>query len=540
MPMRSNLTVLATACSLVFACVSAHAAEETRSLEELRNTVVNLLEALVQKGVMTREQAQSMVANAQTKAAEEAKAAAAQDAAEQGAVRVTYVPEIVKQQIRQQVKDELRGEVTKDVVAQARDEQWGVPGALPSWVSRFTFSGDIRLRGEDDLFATGNATNTYLDFLTVNSRGGVGKAGDAALLNVTEDRLRERLRLRLGIDALLTNGVHAGVRLSSGNTTDPVSTNQTLGQTGARYQTVIDQAYLRFDANPNAQLPWMTVWAGRTPNPWVSTDLVWDLDLNFEGVAGSWRYGFGGKGETPSNVFLTLGAFPLQEVELSSKDKWLYGAQLGVDLPWSGGGRARVAAAYYYFDNFTGVRNAPDSTLTDYTAPKWIQKGNTLFDIRNDTDPTTNLYALAADYHLLDVVAAAELPVFGYKLLVTGDYVRNLGFDQAKVFALTGSVVDKRVNGYQVEVGFGSSQTGRRSDWRAYWTYRYLERDAVFDGFTDSDFHLGGTDAKGYILRGDWWFRDRTWVSLRYMTSNEIDGPPLGIDTIMLDINGQF
>ena len=42
-----------------------HAAEETQTAEELRNTVINLLEALVQKGVLTREQAQSLVADAQ-------------------------------------------------------------------------------------------------------------------------------------------------------------------------------------------------------------------------------------------------------------------------------------------------------------------------------------------------------------------------------------------------------------------------------------------------------------------------------------------
>lgn len=529
---------LVAACAMASISATAQAAEDTRPMEELRNTVVNLLDALVQKGVMTREQAQTMVANAQSKAEEDAKARADKDTVEEGAVRVTYVPEIVKQQIRDQVKEDLRGEVTKQVVAQAREEKWGVPAALPSWVSRFTFSGDVRFRGQQDSYAKDNATNSYLDFLTINSRGGLAQAGTAAFLNVSEDRIRERLRVRFGFDALLTDGVHAGVRLSSGNMTDPVSTNQTLGQYGTRYQTVIDEAYLRFDANPHAELPWMTVWAGRTPNPWVSTDLVWDPDLNFEGLASRWRLGFGGGGEVPRNLFLTLGAFPLQEVELSTKDKWLYGGQLGIDLPWNGGGRARLAAAYYYFDNITGVRNEPNSTLTDFTAPKFLQKGNTLYDIRRD--PTTSLYALAADYHILDVVATLELPVFGHKVLLNGDYVRNIGFDTAKVLARTGQPVEKRANGYQVEVGFGTAQTGKRGDWRAYWTYRYLERDAVVDAFTDSDFHLGGTDAKGYTLRGDWWFRDRTWLSLRYLTSNEIDGPPLGIDTLMLDVTGQF
>src|SRR5262245_65296406 len=81
---------------------------EARSLEEVRNTVINLLETLVQKGVMTKEQAQAMVAAAQEKAAGDAKARADQDAAESGAVHVTYVPETVKKEISQQVSAEIK------------------------------------------------------------------------------------------------------------------------------------------------------------------------------------------------------------------------------------------------------------------------------------------------------------------------------------------------------------------------------------------------------------------------------------------------
>src|SRR5262245_38077525 len=78
------------------------ASQEQRSLEELRNTVVNLLQGLVEKGVLTREQAEAMVQSAQQKAAADAeasaKAAADQEKADEqaGAIRVPYVPEIVK------------------------------------------------------------------------------------------------------------------------------------------------------------------------------------------------------------------------------------------------------------------------------------------------------------------------------------------------------------------------------------------------------------------------------------------------------------
>jgi hypothetical protein len=62
----------------------------------------------------------------------------------------------------------------------------------------------------------------------------------------------------------------------------------------------------------------------------------------------------------------------------------------------------------------------------------------------------------------------------------------------------------------------------------------------VLDAFTDSDFHLGGTDAQGFVLRGDYGLGKNVFLSLRYLSANEIDGPPLGIDVVQLDLNGQF
>jgi hypothetical protein len=79
-----------------------------------------------------------------------------------------------------------------------------------------------------------------------------------------------------------------------------------------------------------------------------------------------------------------------------------------------------------------------------------------------------------------------------------------------------------------------------RGGWRVFLGYRYLERDAVLDAFTDSDLRLGGTDVEGYYLGGYFGLSDGTFLRLRYLSGNEIDGPPLGIDVWQLDINAQF
>ena len=89
-------------------------------------------------------------------------------------------------------------------------------------------------------------------------------------------------------------------------------------------------------------------------------------------------------------------------------------------------------------------------------------------------------------------------------------------------------------------ITIGADAIRKLHDWQVFVGYRYLERDAVLDAFTDSDFHLGGTDAKGWILGGDYGLARNTWLTLRYLSADEIDGPPLGIDVLQLDLNTRF
>ena len=116
--LRAMAASIALAAAPVVACL---AADERQSLEELRNTVVNLLQALVDQGLMTREKAAQLVKAAQDKAAADAAAVAKAD---EGAVRVPYVPQIVKDEIAKQVAEQVKPDVVADVVKEAKTEKW--------------------------------------------------------------------------------------------------------------------------------------------------------------------------------------------------------------------------------------------------------------------------------------------------------------------------------------------------------------------------------------------------------------------------------
>src|SRR3984885_15335600 len=138
------LTVMSL-LTLAIAPVAGRAADERQALEELGNTVINLLQGLVEQGVITREKPDQMVKAAQAKAAADAASVAKSD---EGAVRVPYVPQIIKDEIAKQVAEEVKPAVVADVVKDAKMEQWGVPAALPEWLSLTRVYGDVTVRTE--------------------------------------------------------------------------------------------------------------------------------------------------------------------------------------------------------------------------------------------------------------------------------------------------------------------------------------------------------------------------------------------------------
>jgi len=528
---------------LALAAGRAAADTEQQSLEELRNTVINLLQALVDQGVMTRAKAEELVKQAQAKAAE---SAAQKAKADEGAIRVPYVPQIVKEEISKQVATQLEPQVVKDVVSTAKQEGWGVPAALPEWLSRVRVYGDVALRGQADLYSRDNVADVWKDFQSINAAGGDTKASlnGTEFLNVTEDRYRMRLRARIGVDGRISDDITAGLRLSTGSLTDPGSESPTLGNYSGRYTVGFDEAFLRYDPKNETGFNYFSAVGGRILNPWFApTELVFARDLTFEGVALTGRLGFGDGTRDQSHAFLTLAALPVEDVPLSNPNsKWLVGAQLGTLFNLGDDQRLRLAIAYYDFLHVSGVRNPPPGThVYDYTAPAFIRYGNTVFDIADHTiDPTVDLYALAARFQLANATVRYEVPVGSYLLTATGDVVRNVGDGAADMFRRTGQMFPVRNKGWVGDLSFGDAALDALGSWRATLGYRYVQSDAVLDAWTDADFHGGGTNARGFFIWTEFGLAKTLYARLRYLSGNEIDGTHYGYDIIQLDFLSHF
>lgn len=493
------------------------AAQET-DIDKVRAATAKLIGLLVEQGVLTREKGQALLDEVTTAPASPAESAAAtppKAAAKPDTVRVPYVPEFV----RKELKEELRAELA----AQAAHEGWAGPGAVPAWVRGLEWEGDLRFRVQFDRFAEGNAAQVSV--LDTN------RSRTLSLMNVSEDRSRLRFRARLGLNAAIDENWSGGVRLTTGSTGDPLSSNQTLGNFGNRYVVALDRAYLRYRHGEQA-----SVVAGRFGNPWFGTDLVWANDLSFDGVAAQWTPAL-----TPNlRGFATLAAMPVQEVELATADKWLFGAQVGAALASSAGGvGARLGLGYYRYTHMLGQPSPAGSTLNEYTAPQFAQKGNTYYNI--SSDPARPLLGLAAEYQLLNLTGQVDFAaVAGKRVVLSGDFVRNLGFNRAAVSQRVGTDVEPMTTGFQLRAALGDAEVKRRGEWQAFMAYKRVERDAVPDAFTDTDFRLGGTDAKGYILGASYGVGKNTAASLRIFSGDSVSGAPLSVDVVQFDLSARF
>ena len=574
-------TLVCVSVALLSLCGAAQAVSDAATVESipdtrqqlltLKNTVTNLIDELVDAGVIDKGKASLMketaAAKARVQAARQVRAeadiAAQKKQADDKAIHVQYVPEFVKDQIRDQVRSGLREEVVGAVMKQAEQERWGIPDALPEWVRRIKLGGDLRLREESDLFALKDIPNTYFDLNTVNA----GKKGiltastnPDVFFNNTKDRHRLRERLRLSLNADVTTNAKVGLRLATGNDRDPVSTNQTLGNSGNRFRFAVDRAYLKYTFLDEDTYPAVTFYGGRFANPWLSSNLVFDRDLSFEGLAFRLQHNLAGSGslmdmdDETRTLFLTFGAFPLQEVKLSSQDKWMLGAQIGTRYILDDQSVFQWGLAYYNYLNVTGRRNSLFSQLNDFSAPGFVQKGNTMFNIRNDLG-ASELWALASDYDLLDLTAHYDYAGFSpWHVVADFDVVKNLAWDRNDILKRSGGAtilqgmravgannpLEDRTLGFYARLTVGWPRVTLRGSWQVFGGYKYLQRDAVLDAYTDSDFLLGGTDAQGWILGGKYGLNDNISLTGRWISADQIDGPPLGIDVLQFDLNARF
>jgi len=458
----ATLTALATPGSAQSTDVVAPAASGQLDLQTSQNATVNLIRLLVKSGVITHEAAvdlirqaerEAQVAQAQAQsvvaAAEQIKAAAqAELAASENDIRVTYVPEHVRQEIAADVRNEL--------AADARKQNWSATDEA-SWTKNIRPFADFRIRYNSISFDDANDnTGSFPDFNAINTGSPYDLADITTFyptINADENRDRVGVRARLGFEADLHEGFLFGVRLATGSGSSPVSTNQTVGSPGnfSKYSLWLDQAFLSWETTGDSDLRLRAV-AGRYPNPFFKTDLTWDDDINLDGISLSASY----KLSDRVKLFATAGIFPIfntafdfpsnQPDKFASDDRYMSAIQAGFDADITKSIRLKAAVAYYLFTDIEGAPSDPyvplsddDAGSTDGRRPGFAQKGNTYMPLRNITPTAANgfgttnqwqYFGLASEFRPIVATAQLDLNHFEpFQITFFGEAVKNTAYD---------------------------------------------------------------------------------------------------------------
>jgi hypothetical protein len=534
-------------------------------------TTEKLIQILVQNGVLRKDQAAVLLQQAQAEAAGETTtkpANAAEPKLKPNTVRVVYIPQVVREQIATEVKQQ--------VMQQAVEEGWAEPNEIPSWTQRVRVSGDVRVRGQANLYDAGNA-NDFIDFNNINgTSNGYDASGSSGLppfLNTTQDREFMQLRARLDVSAQVSDWIDTEIRLATGANSSPVSSNQTLGAasgTGAagdfqKYSIWLDNATISIHPSPTFNLIF-----GRGPNVYDLSNLMFDREVKFDGISNQTRF----KVNDRLGLFINDGAYTLftadtnygepDEMKTPSRNEYLFAAQAGAEYHWDNVETTKLGVGYFSYVNVQAATSALciaptayGSCSTDSSRAPFVQFGNTLMPVRDIAITTTSstatpqpqFYGLASRFQVLDLHGTYVYSGFSPNDIVfEGEFAKNLAFDRAametKVLANNAGPDGTGFSGgdtaYMAKILWGKQNPTNLWDYNVSLAYKYLETDSTVDAFTDALFHLGGTNAKGYIISGNLNVGSNTTLTTSLYSAKQVTGAPYANNVIITDLMTSF
>ena len=374
--------------------------------------------------------------------------------------------------INQAQYNELQGDLAKETKEKAdqkaQSERMSSFEQKVAWAAKTQIKGDVRLRYEDV-----NVDNP-------NSRSG--------------NQDRERVRARVGFYSEINPQVDAGVRVATGSSADARSTNQSLDNYFEKKSLWLDLAYL--DWHPTT-LPNLHLIGGKMLQPWVSMgDIIWDSDINPEGVAVTYKTNLG-----PAEVFGSAGHYNLKDnvdgdgVQYKH-DAQLYHGQLGTKFNVADTVKMTVGGSLYAYDN--------------------DEESAALRSLGNTTD----------QFNLVEGFGQVDFTGFAIPLSAYGQYVKNTQSTDGK------------------DIGWLAGLKSKLGAWSLDYNYRDVQRNAVVSLFTDSDFGNGFTGSRGHKFKVGYEIDKNFALGATYLMAktdySNLPNSDADVDTLQVDLEAKF
>ena len=327
--------------------------------------------------------------------------------------------------ITDQEAEEIRADLVRDFSANSSAGKVN----LSSAVTEFKLSGDVRLRHQSETQAPETASGTSV---------------------VTNERSRERFRFRFNGDVLLQKGWGGGFAFETASAAD--SGNQTFQDANNDYALFLARAYISYQLSPN-----LSFVGGKMRNPLYTTDLVWDADINPQGVNENYKVVIGEKDTFEVRAMqLIMDDRPETAIGPAGRDAWLFAQQ----------------AVYTHYFGKDSLGNQVNSLIL---APGFMTYNDSTIDGADNETPfngsTRGLFVLtfAGEVNWLNVGGAGK----GLKLYWDAGY--NLESEsRLRAYGLDPNVWDDDPLAWLLGVGYGSGTGKVQGDYLVKLDYREI------------------------------------------------------------------
>jgi hypothetical protein len=405
-----------------------------------------------------------------------------------------------------QEAEEIRADMTREFTTTSAGKI-----NLSNSITELKLYGDLRLRYQYD------NKDLQADPFPVGAH--VAGSNEKDRSPNSNQRSRWRFRLRLNADFKLSENFFGGVELATAMNSD--SGNQTFENGFNDYPIFISKAYLGWSPNE-----WLTMTAGKVPNPFYATDASWDPDINPTGLTetialhklhfGGGALGGGGglskdgksyaptevKADRPWELSLVAGQFIFDDNPENtgpdndaSTDAYLFETQLIAAYKFSGGAKLTIAPAWMTFINgsLSGLDNE-----------------NMFQDNANVSGATRNLNLLLfpgdLSFKLGDLKAKFYWD-FSYNIEARKrvEDIYNLVTLRRKAAGQRADPNDfdkqhSQQDDFMYLIGLQIGENKKKGDWSVLANWRQTGIAAVDPNLTDSDFALGELNTRGFKI----------------------------------------
>jgi len=221
-----------------------------------------------------------------------------------------------------------------------------------------------------------------------------------------------------------------------------------------------------------------TVRAGRFGMPLAASELLWDRDIQTPGIAASW---------TSADGAWTLSGAGFYGPQHYSDQTRIAAGQ----VQWRTGDPSRISLeasfAYWSFQ--------PHELFPDYI------RENTFRIDGGEPVP-------ASEFHVADLLLRLRFPVGSVPVLISLDGFDNFAAHDGRRLAWEGSVV--------------AGQVGTPGQWRGFYAYQYIQRDATMGAYTTDDWWYH-TWYEGHRVGVSWTFFPRVYLQGSFSIQRRLD-----------------